>query len=160
MNLDRPQTDPASIPLYQTPSAGFVTISAFEDLPLPDLIGSQPDSQDFLLADRKHRTSARIMGPSTPSPAIKYQPVNTSQVAHEYALKTDIMHRIPGLYRILDLHSEQSSGGLGASAFPRGPPNEYILSIVNSRQDYHFARIFGSFYQCSPSRCLYLNDEG
>jgi len=73
---------------------------------------------------------------------------------------TDLVFRIRGLYRLLDLISEQGSGEAGRVNVP-----SCYISRLNPRsfprgQDHHRSRVRGEVCERHLSRCLYLRDKG
>jgi len=69
----------------------------------------------------------------------------------------DLAFFITGLYRILDLITEQGSGGLG-NTLCRG---QHILAhTFPSGQDYNLSEFSQSLHQHRLPRCLRLYDKG
>jgi hypothetical protein len=72
----------------------------------------------------------------------------------------DLLSRIHGLYRLLDLISEQGSGGAGMMIASSMAQRELTVSPLRSGQDHYCAGVRGETRPRHPSRCLYFNDEG
>jgi hypothetical protein len=69
----------------------------------------------------------------------------------------DLVHSIKSMYRVLDLISEQGSGGLGDFIFLSEPPFESLIFL--SGQNYHCAGFTPDIHQCHMSRCICVSDK-
>ena len=73
----------------------------------------------------------------------------------------DLSTTIPGMYRILDLISEQGSGGLGKSdASSLMLPKAELTNDIISGQNHHFSRFSSRLCQYPISWGILLYDEG
>jgi hypothetical protein len=85
-----------------------------------------------------------------PSPMQEDEPVATKP-------SLDLMHRIPGMYRLLDLVQERGSGGVGKGIYiPIKAPD----SIPYSGQNHHRAGFDTAFLQHSSPRLLSFRYSG
>lgn len=72
----------------------------------------------------------------------------------------DLVARIDGMFRILDLVSEQGSGGLGIHFSAIRSQFCLTLNITCSGQDHNRSSRIKSIHERIISRCLYLSNEG
>jgi hypothetical protein len=75
-------------------------------------------------------------------------------------IDTDLLARIRGLYRLLDLINEQGSGGAGMIKVPHCYIIKTQLTSFPSGQDHHRSRFRGDAYERYLPRCLYFHDKG
>jgi hypothetical protein len=107
--MKRPEIDAATIPLPASPSLVSPQLPSSKNLQAMASLGLQPEDDSVA----KHQRAVGKDGqPSDAALNLKARAMEASQDGIP-ALKKDLVNRIQGMYRILDLHSEQSSGGLG-----------------------------------------------
>ncbi len=72
----------------------------------------------------------------------------------------DLLYRIRGLYRLLDLINEQGSGGAGMIDAPYATLSRLKLPLFPSGQGHHRSRVRGEVCQRHLPGCLHLRVKG
>src|SRR5258706_5054210 len=98
-------------------------------------------------------------------PVIEEQPTITDPidvVMHDEPKGNDpdLLYRIRGLYRLLDLIDEQGSGGAGMINAPYATLSRLKLPLFPSRQGHHRSRVRGEVCQRHLPGCLHLRVKG
>ena len=72
----------------------------------------------------------------------------------------DLLYRIRGLYRLLDLINEQGSGGAGMIKSPYSTLSRLKLPLFPSGQGHHRSRVSGEACERHLPGCLHLRVKG